>query len=189
MITEKQVYETFRREQGNFLNRGFRLPKDWESHWEKMKENDKKALEMMVMFLNTKWRDIDITRYFQSGFFVFKHKFTYVKFFDHRIIKDYVAKDKAKKMNLDQVKRDFQNSLKFVIQTGMKVPEYVQQREGEMSLPVIHYIQGKIDTSFLCYLIMKGFLKLNSTERSRCPCLESQYRESLTKLSELGIYD
>lgn len=189
MITEKQIYETFRKEQGNFLNRGYRLPKDWDSHWAKMKENDKKALQMIAMFFNTKWRDIDISRYFESGFFVFKHKFTYAKFFDNRIIKDYVMKDKAKKMNLDQVKRDFEKSLKFVIQFGMKIPDYVRQKEGELSLPVAHYIQDKIDGSFLSYLLMKGLLKLNETERSRCPYIEAKYREYLVKLSEIGIYD
>jgi hypothetical protein len=189
MITEKDIYTIFRREQGKYLNRGYRLPKDWDSYLEKMKKPDKEALNMAVTFFNTKWKDIDIERYFQSGFFVFKHKFTYTKFFDNRIIKDYVAKDKAKKMDLSNIKKDFEKSIRFVIQSGWKIPEYVNMNEGELSLPVIHYIQGKTHGSFLAYLIMRGMLKLNETERSRCPNFEPKYREYLIKLSEIGIYD
>ena len=189
MITAKDIYIIFRREQGRFFDRGFRLPKNWDAHWLKMKEVDKQVIEMLVVNFNTKWRDIDIERFFQSGFFVFGKRFTYTKFFDNRIIKDYVAKDKVRKMNLENVKRDFTNSLKFIIKSGWKVPDYVKMKEGEISLPVIHYIQGKIDTSFLSYLIMKGLLKLNSIERSRCPCFEPKYREALVKLAEIGIYD
>lgn len=189
MISTFDIYITFRKEQANFFNRGFRLPKDWDSHWAKMKANDREILETITVFFNTKWQDIDIERYFQSGFFVFRKKFTYTKFFDSRIIKDYVAKDKARKMNLSNIKKEFEKSLRFVINSGWKIPEYVRMSEGNMSFPVLHYIQGKIDISFLSYLVMKGMLKLNEVERSRCPLFEPKYREALVKLTEIGIYD
>ena len=189
MKTPKDIYNIFRREQANYFNRGFRLPKDWDSHWEKMKENDKKALELLALNFSTKWQDIDVERFFQSGFSVWGKKFTYTKFFDNRIIKDYVAKDKARKMNLNNTKKEFEKSLKFVLSLGYKLPSYVREKEGELSLPVVHYIQGKIDGSLLSYLIMTGKLKINDTERSRMPLFEHKYREYLVKLAEIGIYD
>ena len=191
MISNFDVYATFRREQGNFHNRGYKLPKNWDSHWEKMRKSDKDAIELACIYFNTKWKDLDMERYFQSGFFVFKHLFTYTKFFDKRILKDYIVKDRNKKRDLDNVKRDFTTSLKWVIKflDGKKIDDYVQMKQGEMSLPVSHYIQGKIDGSLLCYLIMKRILKLSDLELSRCPYIEAKYREYIVKLGELGIYD
>ena len=59
------IYRCFRKAQGDSKNRGFRMPKDFEKHFnEKMIEVNKKPLMKITGWFLTKWRNIDPYTYF-----------------------------------------------------------------------------------------------------------------------------
>jgi hypothetical protein len=186
MMTEKDVYLTFRRIQSRFLGHGYRVPKNWDSFWEKLPEKKKAPIVLMAKYLQTRWRDIDLERYFESGFFVFKKRFSYHKWFDKLVIEDYIRKDKARKLSFNNLKEEIRKDVLFIASMNFKsLEDYYNTKEGDLSLPVIHYLQGKINTPFLIFLLLRGY-KLNETERHRIPiAIEAVYRDLSYRIQEM----
>ena len=149
MITEEDVYIAYRKASG----KPYRRPKDFAMFLGKMKENERKCLQDATLYFNTKWHNIDLDLYMECGWGIFTY-FHYSKFFDQRIIKLYITKDKIRKSFEAQSKEKIIESAKFVIRF-MKENEltslYEYGRKYDQNIPVAisHHINNKIDAVFL----------------------------------------
>jgi hypothetical protein len=190
MYEPLDIYVAFRRAQSNILNRGFRIPKDFDKHLNsKMSKSNKDALILATGYFNTKWQNINPEVFFDCGFELFK-KFTYVQFFDERVMNMYKAKDKNRKREMEVNKEKLKESSafvqKFMASNEMKsLKEYCRRRNGESLIVVEHYLKGHIDKYFFVYLIDKRLILLNEDDKTMIPYIIEQYRECLQKLKEL----
>jgi hypothetical protein len=190
MYEPLDIYVAFRRAQSNILNRGFRLPKDFDKHLNsKMSKSNRDALILATGYFNTKWQNVDPALFFDCGFELFK-KFTYIQFFDERVMNLYKAKDKNRKREMEVNKEKLKESSafvqKFMTDNEMKsLKEYCRRRNGESLIVVEHYLKGHIDKYFFVYLIDKRLILLNEDDKTMIPYIIEQYRECLQKLKEL----
>ena len=185
------IYYNFRKVQSETKDRGFRMPKDFESHLErKFSEKNREALLLVTKYFNTKWNNVNPYRYFQCGFELFK-TFSYMKFFDPRVMRLYVQRDKNLKREMDVNKRAIIDSVKFV-KLYMKeknlhiLRDYLNLKDGYKKLIITHYAQGHIDKYFLVWLIKTGKLVLNDDDRACMTYIVHQYREIGDKLSDIN---
>jgi len=185
----EKIYRSFRKSQADYLNRGYRMPKNFENHFNnKFKEQNKRALIKITGWFLTKWQMIDPYDYFKCGFELYDKRFTYVKFFKDKIILLYKTRDKNKKREVRITKEVLIKSAKFV-KGFMKVyhlndlDEYMSLRIGNQRLAVDHYLKNMIDASFLVFLIQKGMI-LTDTERSLIPYVQKNYRKISIELKE-----
>jgi len=185
------VYYNFRKAQSESKGRGFRMPKDFDSHLEKkFSEKNREALLLATQYFNTKWTNVNPYRYMQCGFEMFK-TFSYVKFFDTRIMRLYVQKDKNIKREMNVNKKAIVESVKF-IKRFMKendihmLRNYLQMADGHRKVIVDHYIHGSIDKYLLVWLVKTGKLVLNDDDRACMTYIVHQYREIGEKLQEIN---
>ena len=185
------IYYNFRKAQSESKGRGFRMPKDFDSHLEKkFSEKNREALLLATQYFNTKWTNVNPYRYMQCGFEMFK-TFSYVKFFDPRIMRLYVQKDKNIKREMNVNKKAIVESVKF-IKRFMKendihmLRNYLQMADGHRKVIVDHYIHGSIDKYLLVWLVKTGKLVLNDDDRACMTYIVHQYREIGEKLQEIN---
>jgi hypothetical protein len=146
-------------------------------------------LTLITDYFNTKWSNIDPETYFDCGFNVLK-SFSYVNFFDERIINLYKTKDKNKKremtINKEEVKKSITFSKDFIAKNGIKnLKDYGRMRDGYESVPINHYLKNRISKYFLVSLIKNGFLILNDDDRARIPYITEQYNDCVKELDEI----
>lgn len=195
------IYCVFRKVQANFNDRGYKLPKDWEKQWnEKFSETTREKLQTITNYFNTKWENISPERYFEAGFELFGRGFSYHKFLDKKIVEQYKRKDKLKKREIEVEKQSLKNDLKFVIREvrdNEEVKEmgilryYCRSRESEedyISKPIRDYLDNKISTSFLTWLISEKYLVLKNIERDLIPYVEENYRTIVKNLNEIKVF-
>jgi hypothetical protein len=185
IVSMWDVYIAFRKAQASFNNRGYRLPKDFDTFIEHPKRKKmKECLETASKFFCTKWSTIDIDRYMKYGFELFGKNFTYIKFFNRKVLDLYIEKDKNLKRAYKVSKKDFLRSAKFVkgyfLKNGYskEVPilvQYCRMKEEGLRKPVFHYLKGYIDNYFMVWLINKGYLKLSDQERALMPYVTSNF--------------
>jgi hypothetical protein len=185
----ESIYGAFRKAQADYNNRGYRLPKDFEKHFNiKFKEVNKKSLIKITGWFLTKWQDIDPYEYFMCGFDLFKKNFTYAKFFNEKIILLYKTRDKNKKRNIQITKQALIRSAlyvkKWMEKNNASLDEYMGTREGNQKIAVSHYLNNKIDAIFLVFLIQKGML-LTDNERGVIPYVHNKYRDIVCGLGEI----
>ena len=188
MYDEQDVYVAFRKAQANFHSRPYRLPKDWDSHFKnRMSKKNQDALTLAAKFFSTKWRNIDMGRFFEAGFDLYKKSFSYVRFFDPKVMSLYIERDKIHKRELDLHKTSFVKSAKFVKEKYGKgrLREYARKRVGEESVPIRDYVRGYIDQFFLAWLIREKYLILEDVDRSNIPYIVEKYRDYLAELDEM----
>lgn len=174
------IYRCFRKAQSNFKNRGYRMPKDFEKHFnERMSEVNKKALIKITGWFITKWSNIDPYTYFSCGFEL-NNNFSYNKFFDDKVMLLYIQRDKNKKRNINITKQGLMNSAMFVKswmnENNITFNQYIRSREGDLKLAIDHYLKNKIDASFFVFLIRKG-MQLTDQDRSLIPYIQERYRK------------
>lgn len=166
MLTEFDIYVAFRKAQSNALNRPFRLPKDWDKHFnDKMTPEQRESLRKMSRYLLTYWTNIDINRYFKYAFEV-KKTFTYKDFFNEQFIKYYIHKDKNLKRNVDEFKKNSIDKAKwlknYLTENNISsLKEYSNINCNYISLPIEHFLKGYINIHLLTYLIIKKYLKVS----------------------------
>jgi len=189
----EKIYYQFRKAQASYLNRGFRMPKDFENHFKtKLSTVNQKKLTNITNWFNTKWSNIDPYLYFKCGFELYKKRFSYVKFFEDKIIMLYKQRDKNKKRNADATKKNLVNSAKF-IKRYMKeneilsLQEYIDTNDGNQKLAVSHYLKNKIDASFFVFLMKRG-MKLSDVDRSYIPYIAKNYRRLNIELNEMKSF-
>ena len=158
----------------------FRCPKDWDITLGKMTPPNKKALETITSFFNTKWRNIDVDNFMSCGFELFPN-FTYTKFFDERIVNLYITKDKIKKRECDLDKRKIVESAKYIKSqmNSLGLPSlkhYARVRDEFSSLVIKDYLQNKVDAVLLAYLIHLKYLLPRDEDFAQMPYIFENMR-------------
>ena len=185
----EKIYVQFRKAQADHFNRGYRLPKNFTEHFNsKFSEQNKKALIKVTGWFMTKWQMIDPYRYFQCGFELHDKRFSYMKFFNEKILLLYKTRDKIQKREIQITKEIIVKSAKFVKMfmedNRITLNEYMSLRAGNQRLAIDHYLKNHIDASFLVYLIRKGMI-LTDTERSVIPYVQKNYRKIIFGLNDI----
>jgi hypothetical protein len=167
------------------------MPKNFDVHLEKkFSKKNREALMLVTQYFNTKWRNINPYRYFQCGFSLFK-TFSYVKFFDPRVMRLYVQKDKNLKREMKINKKNIIESVKF-IKKYMKdnnillLRDYLQISNGNRKIVIDHYIHGHIDKFLIVWFIKSGKLILTDDDRASMTYIVHQYREIGEKIIEIN---
>ena len=189
----ENVYYFFRKAQSEKKGRGFRMPKDFESHLNnKFSKKNREALIMSTGFFSTKWENVDPYRYFQCGFELLK-TFSYVNFFDPRVMRLYIQKDKNIKRESSNYKKDIVNSITF-IKKHMKrnniimFDDYINFTHQNRRIIIKHYLDNKVSKFFIVWLMVLGRLKLSDSDIAFMPYITDQYREIRVKLDEIGPF-
>jgi len=183
------IYSNFRKAQSFHNNRGYRLPTNFEKHFNtKLSEKNREILSLTTKYFLTKWRNINQFEYFLCGFELYKG-FSYHQFFDQKIMTLYITKDKNKKRTLELVQKNFEKSKIFVLNYIKKnnlksLKLYGQMKEGNTTLAVQHYVHNHIDKFFLVKLISNGIVSLTDSDRIQIPYIIDQYREILEEMKE-----
>jgi hypothetical protein len=189
----EDIYYYFRKAQANSNNRGFRMPKDFDKHFNtKMSEKNREALTLAVKYFNTKWSRIDPFRFMKCGFELFK-SFSYTKFFDRRVLNLYIQKDKHIKRDAELCKGKMTDSALFVLKYMKEnkissLSRYCMMKTGAISYPVKHYIDNSIDKFFVVWLVTLGLLDIDDDNRALVPYIVEQYRDILSDLDNISGY-
>lgn len=195
MYSTWDIYSTFLKVQANHYNRGYRLPKDWDKHWnEKLSKSKKESLQTITDFFNTKWADISPELYFEAGFSTFK-RFEYKYFIDRRVIKTYIRKDKEKKRNIEVTKKSLVDSTKYVL-SKISSAEFSDplryycsiQYNKMMRQPIKDYIDNNISGGFIIFLMSEKILMPTDEEMGLMPYITENYREVLSILREMRLF-
>lgn len=193
MVTDQDVYFAFRKAQGNANGRGFRMPKDWGAFLEKMNANNKNWLRQATIYFNTKYSNIDLDRYMECGFEVWK-SFTYKHFLDDKVIQLYIQKDKTRKRQMEVSHREIEQSFNAISDYLMDKPRrpgytqlqnFCKFRDGELRICINMYVQGIVDAMTLTYCVNRGYIQLTDDERALSPYLVQRYRELLESLQDV----
>jgi len=184
MYSNFDIYKVFRKCQGSARNSGYRLPKNWELHYDtKMTKENKLALDTITSYFNTKWSIINPEVYFSIGFELFKMGFTYRKFLNKKVMLHYVQRDKMEKRELGLTRDDITKSVDFINkyindnEVGSKLLRYCSLKDGAMGMPVVHYLNNKITKAFMIFLIWYGFYTPTEDELNKIPYITAHYRE------------
>jgi hypothetical protein len=185
----ESIYIQYRKAQGNYTNKGFRLPKDFESFFNsRIKKQNREALIKITGWFITKWQNIDPLVYFECGFELYKKGFTYVMFFRENIIKLYKTRDKNKKREIEITKKGLIDSAVFVKKwmdkNNCNLNEYINMKEDNKRLAVDHYLKNKIDASFFVFLIGKG-MDLTDDDRTMIPYISDNFRKIKFGLNDI----
>lgn len=176
MWTPKEVYIEFRKAQSRYNNKGFRLPKDWDKFFnEKLSKIQQEILIKMSNYLNTKWCDISISKYFDCGFELYK-TFSYKNFFDRKVIKMYINKDKNEKRIYGNINKSLKDSMKYYNMNYENITEVNTKKCDNGYRQIIKdYLDNKVSGIFIIWLIKRNFLKLTDEEKSLCPYITEQF--------------
>jgi len=192
-MSPENIYYFFRKAQSENKGRGFRMPKDFESHLEKkFSKKNREALLMATGCFSTKWENVDPYRYFQCGFELLK-TFSYINFFDPRVMRLYIQKDKNIKRESSNYKQEITKSITFVKKYMKKhniimFSDYLRLTDGERRVITKHYIANKISKFFIVWLMVLGKLSLSDGHIAFMPYISDQYREIRVKLDEIGPF-
>lgn len=194
-----EVYTAFRKAQSKHYARPYRLPKDFEYYFNvKISPKNREYIQKAVLYFSTRWRNINIDRYMRYGFELFGKQFTYAKFFDPRLLKLYIVKDKNEKREIKVNKKTIIESAKYVKRflkplisldsNASPLTQYCRMTDGYQSVPVKHYIEGHIDKYFLIWLLKNGQLRMSDEDRSQTPYIAENYRDYLLVVDELDLF-
>jgi len=190
-MTPEEVYESFRIAQSQFIGRPYRLPKDFDKHFrERLSEKNREALVYATKYFSTKWEGIRPVDYFACGFELFGKNFSYIKFFEKKIMHLYIQRDKIKKRNDALCKKSIVDSMKFAINYCKKnniatIGRYCMLESNGHSLPVRHYLDNKVDQYFLVILCTAGLLQFREEEIAYIPYITQRYREIVMALDDI----
>lgn len=196
MTTDWDVYCAFRKAQANANNRGYRLPKDWKACKAKMTAKNVEWLDEATKHFNTRLSNIDIDRYMECGFDLWKG-FTYKQFLNDKVIEHYIHKDKIQKRKLDISRTEIDRTFAF-IQSWMadkplrpgygQLQSFCKFRDGQIRAIVSLYNLGKIDALTFTYCLMRKYIVFDDDERALTPYITQRYRELLENLKPLIGY-
>lgn len=185
----EHIYLQFRKAQADYNNRGYRMPKNFEEHFNnKFKEPNKKALIKITGWFLTKWSGIDPYKYFLCGFELYKKNFTYTKFFKEKILLLYKTRDKNEKREINNTKKALVDSAvflkKWLKDCEYTFEEYLHARDGNQLIAVDHYLKNNIDATFFVFILRKGII-LTDNDRSQIPYVQKNYRKIVNYLDEI----
>lgn len=142
---------------------------------------------------NTRWKDINLTTYMNCGFELFGKTFYHGLFIHEDVLKLYIQKDKAIKIQA-RINKEQMNASAMWVKRYMKdwmIPSlfvYCNSRVGNRLLPVTHYLENRVDAFFLTWLIKDKLVILNEDERAVLPYVVEKYRENVLKLEEIQTF-
>lgn len=192
MLTEKMVYTLFRKAQAKMSNRPgcFRLPKNWDIYWEtKFKPEQREAIRKMTRYMATTWQDIDLERYFECGFELWRG-FSYHQWFHKQVINLYIQKSKIhKKVEVD-IKKSLVDSAKFVKEYCRdnnidSLRGYGTERAGFKLICIEHFLRDNISKWFLAFLIHRRYATLTREDWARIEELNENFDEFKRELREV----
>lgn len=194
-MTDWEVYVAFRAAQGNSKGRPFRLPKDWESFKStRMKPKNVEQIVKAAGWFSTKWRNVDLDRYMEYGFDLWKG-FSYHQFFNKKLIEYYIQKDRILKRKLRIDKGEVVKSLtfikKFMVDKPLKngynsLQTYCRMKDGQKSVLSTHYVKGKIDNITMTYLIYKKYyLPTNYERKELFTHIINRYRDYISEMEDI----
>jgi len=191
MYTNWDTYVAFRKAQAEANDRGYRLPKDWESHWKnKLNKTARKNIQAVTDNFNTKWSDISLDKYFEAGFEIWKN-FSYHQFLNKKVVEMYKRLDKNKKRNIEANKKEIIDSIKFVMS---QIDEEKANKLGPlraycwtqhnmcMRQPIKDYVDNNISAAFLVWLMMERYIVLTDEERGLIPYVTNNFRTIKSEL-------
>ena len=194
MRTANEIYASFRKAQSKAFNRPYKLPKDFDAFFLKMRKGDRESLVLATKWFNTKWHNIDPDRYFQYGFELLKNRFTYKKFFDPRLVKYYIMRDKSSKRDLKLSKTRLRDSAIFV-KRWMKLNKeesgvstllrYSHSSDDGTPAPIKHYLMGNVDKYFFVWLLYNKYMVLTEDDKALVPLIVERYRDYVGEVEEL----
>lgn len=189
---KKDIYTFFRRAQSSISNRGYKLPKDFDAWLEKLNPKSRENLHKVMVWFNTKWRDIDPQKYFCCGFEITK-SFSYIHFFDERVLRLYIHKDKHQKRDIELSKKTLINSVKYIKQymAYYKIPSFIvycRSSKDNRCFPVMHYLINKVDGFFLTWLMYSKLIDLTDDEMALIPYVLQHYRKNVVKLLDMNDF-
>jgi hypothetical protein len=189
MIDELYIYQEYVRQRNNFTGQLRRIPKRLSKT---LSDKQIELLSTLSLYFNTKWRDIDLSLYFNAGFVVYQKKFYINKFLSPRIIRQYIAMDKSVKMISDSLLQDMRKSLAFVIEVTKEYQidplyAYSLMHLGNIPIVVEHYRQGKISSVFVAYFIAQGYLTVDDYIRPYLEPMIGSYHDYISNIRKLNI--
>lgn len=181
----EMVYIAYQQAKARYSNRPYRIPKDFDKVWSKISEKGLYNIRFIAVAFSTRWQHIDLDKYMDTGFKLFGNGFTYVKFYDRRILTMYIDEDKQIKRKTGNIKTEMTNSFDF-IDTWMKenkqyrdditfFSQYCRMKDDGIRAPIKHYINNDIDKHTLAWLISKRYLVLQDNERALIPLVIENY--------------
>ena len=122
---------------------------------------------------------------------ILQKTFSYNKFFDPKVLKHYINRDKIKKRDETNTEEDLKNSLKHIRSLlpdsqdySDLLYKYSKMQVNNITLPVQDYLNNKIGKYFLTHLIKSGYVKLTQEENILCPLITENYREYINQIQE-----
>ncbi len=185
MIDAQDVYIAYQQARARFVNRPYKVPKDWDKVWSKLGEKSVYNIEMIAKAFSTRWMNINIDKYFDCGFELFGKGFLYNKFYDRRILLLYIEKDKQAKRKSVNVEDSYDESNEFIKTWMNSKPhrddislhkQYCMMNDDGIRAPIKHYIANNISKYMMVWLIREKFLILQDHERQLVPLIVSEYR-------------
>ncbi len=159
-----------------------------------MSKENKRYLDTITAYFNTKWSIIDPETYFKIGFDLFGLRFSYRRFLDKKVMIQYIQYDKLEKRKMGVLEDEIKQSVKFInrfmgdADQGSKLIRYCSMKNGQLSLPVSHYLGGKITKAFMCLLIWYGFFHPTEEELEKMPYVTAHYRDISTSLTKDHVH-
>lgn len=153
MYTAYDIYVKLKRAESLHKNRTVRVPSDLS----KLSQNKINKLQRMADYFNTVWQNIDIDSYLKIGFEKWK-SFDIDKLDDERIFRKYVSNDKKSKHNFEKISTDdISKSLEYIRNVADNAMDYCNDRKIIRN-PINDYVQNKIDSITLMFLVEKKYL-------------------------------
>jgi len=193
------IYTSFRRSQGGFNNRPYRIPKDFNKFlFETMSEKNREYLTYATKNFNTKWRHIDPNRFFDCGFEAFGKNFSYVRFFDRKVLNLYIERDKNLKRAQKISRAAIIDDIKFIKRylgkgmieqvKGSPLINYCCLEENGQLIPIRHYLLNGISRYIIVWMIDRGYLRLKDGDRELLPLILENYREYLDEVKSMDNF-
>jgi hypothetical protein len=193
-LDDWNVYIAFRNAQSIAKGKGFRPPKDWQTFKEtKMSASNRVYLDAIVNNFNTKWHNIDLNKYMQTGFELWKN-FSYHQFQDPRVMEMYKRKATVHMRKMRISKETVIESMKHIkkymedrstINGYNKLETYCKLKDGNSHIAYQDYIKGKLDNLTMAFLMVKRYLKLTDTERGNITVFIQNYRELVDEMLDI----
>lgn len=182
MIEEKDVWYYFQKAKGNDID--YPSDKKWENVKKKLVSDNQEKIEELTKYFNTKWSSINIQKYFEIGFKLWK-SFSYKHFLRPEIIKNYKVNDKREKRK-KTTNKDLLQSINFVINNRSSLSDYGKEKVDNffLSLPIEDYLQNRINQLILVYMLEKSYLKINNNEKEFVPFIFDRYNQLKKEVRE-----
>jgi hypothetical protein len=160
-----------------------------------MKPQNREYLEKLTGYFNTTFSNIDIDKYMECGFQLWK-TFSYHMFLRRNIIEMYKEQDKLKKRRIKKDMDRINDSMDFIIErvgdlkrNGYNTLEtYCKIKQGEMRLIVADYLKNDVDPLIFVYCIYYKYIKLTDIEREYCYTIVNRYRDLLDQMFEVEAF-